>query len=170
MTNRPVLVGRITGAHGIKGEVKLQSFTADPGAIARYGPLRTGSGETVEIARLRPQKQGFIANLEGVNDRNRAETLVGSDLFIERAKLPAPAENETYVHDLVGLTVVTRDGTQFGKVVDVTNFGAGDLLDIEQPGQGATVLIPFSDEFVPDVNLAKGRITIDLPEGYLDET
>jgi 16S rRNA processing protein RimM len=170
VTNRPVLVGRIIGAHGIKGEVKLQSFTADPEAIARYGPLRTGGGETIEIVRLRPQKQGFIANLKGTNDRNRAEALAGSDLFVERAKLPVPAENENYVHDLVGLAVVTRDGAEFGTVVDVTNFGAGDLLDIERPGQAASVLVPYSNDFVPDVDLTKGLITIDLPEGYLDES
>jgi len=166
---RPVLIGRIIGAHGIKGEVKLQSFTAEPEAIARYGALRTGSGETIEIEKLRPQKQGFVAVLKGIRDRNHAETLSGSDLFIDRAKLPAAAENETYVHDLVGLIVVTRDGSAFGKIVDVANFGAGDLLDVERPGEATTVLIPFTDEFVPDVNLAAGRITIDLPEGYLDE-
>jgi 16S rRNA processing protein RimM len=167
---RPVLIGRITGAHGIKGEVKLQSFTAEPEAIARYGALRTGGGETIEIEKLRPQKQGFVAVLKDVRDRNRADALSGSELFIERAKLPATAENETYVHDLVGLVAVTPDGSEFGKIVDVANFGAGDLLDIERPGEAATVLIPFTDEFVPDVNLAAGRITIDLPEGYLDET
>ena len=167
---RPVLIGRITGAHGIKGEVKLQSFTEEPEAIVRYGALRTGRGETIEIETLRPQKQGFVAVLKGVRDRNRAEALSGSELFIERNKLPATAENQTYVHDLVGLIAVTRDGSEFGKIVDVANFGAGDLLDVERPGAAATVLIPFTDEFVPDVNLAAGRITIDLPEGYLDET
>jgi len=164
-----VVIGRITGAHGIKGEVKLQSFTADPDQIAHYGPLRTDRGDMIEIERLRPQKQGFIANLKGVKDRNRAEALAGSDLIIDRAKLPVPDENETYVHDLVGLAVFMNDGTQLGKVVDVANYGAGDLLDIARPG-GANVFVPFSDGFVPDVNLSEGRITIDLPEGYLDET
>jgi 16S rRNA processing protein RimM len=120
---RPVLIGRITGAHGIKGEVKLQSFAAEPEAIARVGALRTGSGETIEIETLRPQKQGFVAVLKGVRDRNRAEALSGRELFIERAKLPAAAENETYVHDLIGLAVVDRDGAPFGNVVDVANFG-----------------------------------------------
>lgn len=168
MATRLVLIGRITGAHGIKGEVKLQSFAAEPEAIAHYGALRTADGATVEIERLRPQNQGFIATLKDVCDRNRAEALVGMELFVDRAMLPAPGENESYIHDLVGTAVVLRDGSVFGKVADVVNYGAGDLLDIGRPGE-ASVLVPFSDAFVADVNLAEGQITIDLPEGYLDE-
>ncbi|MFO0993206.1 MAG: ribosome maturation factor RimM [Hyphomicrobiales bacterium] len=164
-----VLIGRVTGAHGIRGEVKLQSFTAEPQAIARYGPLRTDNGTTIEIERLRPQKQGFIATLKGVGDRNRAEALAGTGLFVDRASLPAPGVDESYIHDLVGLTVVTRDGTGFGKVVDVVNYGAGDLLDIARAGE-ANILIPFSDAFVPEVDVAEGRLAIDLPDGYLEET
>ncbi len=163
-----VLIGRITGAHGIKGEVKLQSFAAEPEAIASYGPLRTGRDETIKIDRLRPQKQGFIATLKGVGDRNRAEALSGAELYIDRASLPAPGEDESYIHDLVGLSVVSRDGSAFGKVADVVNYGAGDLLDIARAG-AANLLVPFSDAFVPDVDVAKGRLTIDLPEDYLDE-
>lgn len=163
-----VLIGRITGAHGIKGEVKLQSFASEPEAIAHYRALQTGDGATVEIERLRPQNEGFIATLKGVGDRNRAEALAGMELFIDRAALPAPGEDESYIHDLVGIAVVSRDGSVFGKVADVVNYGAGDLLDIARPGE-ASVLVPFSDAFVPDVDLAKGQITIDLPEGYLDE-
>lgn len=163
-----VLIGRITGAHGIKGEVKLQSFAFEPEAIARYGALRTGDGATIEIMHLRPQKNGLIATLKGVGDRNRAEALAGMELFIDRAALPAPGEDESYIHDLVGIAVISRDGSVFGKVADVVNYGAGDLLDIARPGE-TSVLVPFSDAFVPDVDLAKGQITIDLPEGYLDE-
>ncbi len=166
---RPVLIGRITGAHGIKGEVKLHSFTAEPGAVARYGALRTERGETIEIEKLRPQKQGFVAVLKGVRDRNRAEALAGTDLFVERARLPAPDENETYVHDLIGLAVVTREGKLFGTVVHVANFGAGDLLEIKRPSGAETLLVPFTDEFVTDVNTDEARLTIDLPEGYLDD-
>jgi len=164
-----VLIGRITGAHGIKGEVKLQSFAAEPEAIAGYGPLLTDHGTTIEIERLRPQKQGFIATLKGIGDRNQAETLSGMELFIERARLPEPGTDESYIHDLVGIAVVTRDGKEFGKVTDIVNYGAGDLLDIARPG-GAGVLVPFSDAFVPEVDIAAGRLIIDLPEGYLDET
>lgn len=163
-----VLIGRITGAHGIRGEVKLQSFTAEPEAIARYGPLQTDRGTTVEIERLRPQKQGFIATLKGIGDRNRAEALAGAELFIDRTALPDPGNDESYIHDLVGLSVVSRDGSVFGKVADVVNYGAGDLIDIARAGE-ASILVPFSNAFVPEVDLAKGRLTIDLPEDYLDE-
>lgn len=168
MATRLVLIGRITGAHGIRGEVKLQSFTSDPGAIATYRPLQTDNGATIEIERMRPQKHGFIATLKGVGDRNRAEALAGTGLFVDRASLPAPGANENYVHDLVGLAVITRNGAGFGKVVDVVNYGAGDLLDIARAGE-ANILIPFSDAFVPEVDVAGGRLTINLPEGYLDE-
>jgi 16S rRNA processing protein RimM len=164
-----VLIGRITGAHGIRGEVKLQSFTAEPEAIAAYGALRTDRGETVAIERLRPQKQGFIATLKGVSDRNRAEALGGTELFVDRAALPEPRADENYVHDLVGSAAVTRDGTEFGKVVDVVNYGAGDLLEIARPDDKVSILVPFSDAFVPEIDLAAGRLTLDLPEGYLDE-
>jgi len=164
-----VLIGRISGAHGIRGEVKLQSFAADPEAIARYGPLRTDRGATIEIERMRSQKQGFIATLKGLRDRNGAEALGGSDLFIDRARLPAEADNEIYIHDLVGLTAYTRDGIEFGKVTAIVNYGAGDLLDIARPDM-ASVLVPLSDAFVPEIDVAAGRLIIDLPEGFLDET
>lgn len=163
-----VLIGRISGAHGIKGEVKLQSFATEPDAIARYDALRTGDGETIEIVHLRPQKNGLIATLKGVGDRNRAEALAGTELYVDRTLLPEPGAEESYIHDLIGLAVVTGDGEAFGKVVDVVNYGAGDLLDIARAGE-ASILVPFSDAFVPDVDLVKGQITIDLPEGYLDE-
>ena len=91
------------------------------------------------------------------------------ELFIDRASLPVAAANETYVHDLVGLTVVTRDGSAFGKVVDVVELRGRRSPRYRAAGE-ATVLVPFSDAFVPDVDIAAGRLTIDLPEGYLDET
>jgi 16S rRNA processing protein RimM len=163
-----VLIGRITGAHGIRGEVKLQSFAATPEAIASYSRLQTDRGGTIEIERLRPQNQGFIATLKGIGDRNRAEALAGSELYIDRALLPEPGAVESYIHDLVGLAVLTRDGTVFGKVVDVVNYGAGDLLDIARAGE-ANIFVPFSDAFVPDVDIAGGQLIIELPEDYLDE-
>ena len=164
-----VLIGRISGAHGIRGEVKLQSFAAEPEAIATYRPLQTDKGTAIEIERMRPQKHGFIATLKGIGDRNRAEAMAGTGLFVDRTSLPAPGGGESYIHDLVGLAVVTRDGAAFGKVVDVVNYGAGDLLDIARAA-GANILVPFSSAFVPEVDVAGGRLTIDLPDGYLDET
>jgi 16S rRNA processing protein RimM len=165
-----VLAGVITGVHGIKGEVKLRSFTADPQAIAAYGPLIASSGERFEIERLKPQKDGFIAALKGVGDRNKAETLKGVELFVSRLQLPEPGTDEVYIHDLIGVKVVEKNGAAFGTIVAVPNFGAGDLLEIRRSGSEKTVLVPFAQDYVPVIDLSKGEIVIDLPESYLDES
>lgn len=161
-----VLVGAITGAHGIRGEVRLRSFTADPAAIASYSPLETAAGRKIEIARVRPQKDGFIAILKGVTDRNAAEALRGTELFVARERLPEPAEDEVYVHDLIGLAVHLADGTRLGEIVEVVNYGAGDLIDVKIEDRADTVLIPFASQYV----LAKDgeKLVVDLPEGFLD--
>lgn len=161
-----VLVGVITGAHGIRGEVKLRSFTAEPAAIASYSPLETSAGKKVEIARLRPQKEGFIAVLKGVTDRNASEALKGTELFVPRERLPEPEEDEVYVHDLIGLPVHLADGSLLGEIVDVADYGAGDLIDVRIEGRKDTVLIPFADGYVVEADGEK--VVIDLPEGYLD--
>ena len=160
-----VLLGAIAGAHGIRGEVKLKSFTAEPEAIASYGPLVTRDGRSFEITRLRPAKDGFIASLRGVADRNQAEALRGIELLIPRDRLPAASEEEIYVHDLIGLSVVSKDGAELGEVISVENYGAGDLLDVKIAGRKDTALIPFTDDFVME---AGERIVVDLPDGYLD--
>ncbi|MGE4253244.1 MAG: ribosome maturation factor RimM [Parvibaculaceae bacterium] len=164
-----VLAGVITAAHGIKGEVKLRSFTADPQAIAAYGPLLASTGERIEIERLKPQKDGFIATLKGVGDRNKAETLKGVELFVQRRQLPEPEADEVYIHDLIGVTVVEKSGARFGTVVAVPNFGAGDLIEIRRDGVEETVLVPFAQSYVPTIDLANAKIVIDLPETWLDE-
>ena len=161
-----VLVGAITGAHGIRGEVKLRSFTEDPAAIASYSPLETAKGAKIEIAKLRPQKDGFIAILKGVTDRNAAEALRGTELFVPRERLPEPEEDEVYVHDLIGLPVHLADGTLLGEIVDVADYGAGDLIDVRVEGRKDTVLIPFVGQYV--VSAEQDRIVVDLPEGFLD--
>lgn len=163
-----VLLGVITGAHGIKGEVKLKSFASNPEAIAKYGVLVTSDGEEIEIARLKPQKDGFVAALKGITDRNRAESLRGRELFISRDRLPDTGANEVYVHDLIGLPVRFKDGSHLGAVTDVPNYGAGNLIEVKMEGRRETVLIPFTETFVPAQDLAEGVI-VDLPEGYLDE-
>ncbi|MGE0004391.1 MAG: ribosome maturation factor RimM [Parvibaculaceae bacterium] len=164
-----VLAGVIAAAHGIKGEVKLRSFMADPSAIAAYGPLLASTGERFEIERLKPHKDGFIATLKGVGDRNRAEALKGVELFLQRRQLPEPQDDEVYVHDLVGTAVMDMSGKAFGTVVAVPNFGAGDLIEIRRDGVQETVLVPFTRSYVPVIDLAKARIVIDLPETWLDE-
>ncbi|MFO1122859.1 MAG: ribosome maturation factor RimM [Hyphomicrobiales bacterium] len=162
-----VSVGVITGAHGIRGEVKLRSFTAEPDALARYSPLETAQGGKVEIARLRPQKDGFIAVLKGVADRNAAEALKGTELFVARKRLPRPKDDEVYVTDLVGRRVRLTDGTPLGEIVDVANFGAGDLIDVKVMGRRDTVLIPWASGFVLETE--GDDVVVDLPEGYLEE-
>jgi 16S rRNA processing protein RimM len=161
-----VLVGVITGAHGIRGEVKLRSFTADPGAIASYSPLETAKGAKIEIVRLRPQKDGFIAILKGVTDRNAAEGLRSTELFVPRERLPEPEDDEVYVHDLIGLRVHLADGTLLGEIVDVADYGAGDLIDVRLEGRKDTVLIPFASQYVLEADGEK--LVVDLPEGFLD--
>ena len=162
-----VLVGTITGAHGIRGEVKLKSFTADPQAIAAYSPLATAAGQRVEITGLRPQKDDLIAVLKGVTDRNAAEALKGTDLFVPRAALPEPEEGEVYVHDLIGLPVLLADGSRLGAITGVENYGAGDLIDVKVEGRGDTVLIPFTKGYVLEAD--GDKLVVDLPEGFLEE-
>ena len=164
-----VLVGVIVGAHGIKGEVKLKSFTSDPLSIGRYGPLQSSSGKQLEISKLKAAKDDFIASFKNVNDRNEAETLRGVELFVAREKLPKLKTHEAYAHDLMGLDVVLENGTTLGKLVGMPNYGAGDLLEVSVDGKAETVLIPFTNAFVPQEDFSSGRITVILPEGYLDE-
>jgi 16S rRNA processing protein RimM len=163
-----VLVGVIVGAHGIKGEVKLKSFTSEPMSIGRYGPLQSTSGQSFEITKLKAAKDDFIASLKNVSDRNEAETLKGIELFIARGKLPKLKTNETYAHDLMGLDVVLENGSKLGRLVGMPNYGAGDLLEIAVEGNSETVLIPFTNAFVPQDDFTNGKITVNLPEGYLD--
>lgn len=163
-----VLVGVIVGAHGIKGEVKLKSFTSEPLSIGRYSPLQSSSGQSFEITKLKAAKDDFIASLEGVSDRNQAETLKGVELFVAREKLPKLKARETYAHDLLGLDVVLENGSTLGKLVGMPNYGAGDLLEVAVDGNSETVLIPFTNAFVPQDDFSNGSITVLLPEGYLD--
>lgn len=162
-----VLVGVIVAAHGIRGEVKLRSFTANPEAIAGYAPLETAAGAKIEILRMRPQKDGFIASLKGISNRTMAETLKGQELFVPRGSLPEPAAGEVYIHDLTGKQVRLADGSLLGEIVGIANYGAGDLIDVKVEGRAATVLIPFAAQFVLSAD-AQG-VVVDLPQGYLDE-
>ncbi len=156
---RRVVLGIITGAHGIRGEVRLKSFTEDPAAIAEYGPLRTSTGDRLEIKALRPVKNGFVAQIDGIVDRNQAEALKGIELFLERDKLPDTEDEEFYHADLIGLVAVTVTGEHVGKVIAVHDFGAGDLLEIDRGGDSE--LIAFTAKVVPTVDIAGGRIVVD---------
>ena len=167
--DRPVILGRIVAAHGIGGEVLLQSFTAEPQAIAAYGPLDVvGSQRRVVIAALRPAKAGFIARLEGIADRNAAEALKGAELAVARARLPAAAADEIYHADLIGLAVRLKGGETIGRVRGVENYGAGDLLAVRLEPSGREVLVPFNRASVPEIDIAGGVLLADPPEGLLE--
>ena len=160
-----MLVGRIGAAHGIKGEVRLVSFTEDPKAIGDYGPLQNADGRRrFEIAALRPVKDNiFIARLAGVVTREAAETLNNLDLYLPRAALPAARDDEFYHADLIGLAAVDGDGAEIGRVLNVLNFGGGDILEIAPTGGGETLLLPFTRACVPSVDLAAKRLLIVPP-------
>jgi 16S rRNA processing protein RimM len=163
---RLVVMGVITSAHGIRGEVKIRSFTEVPEDIAAYGPLLIEDGpREVEILRLRPGKGGLIARLKGVEDRNAAELLKGRKLKLPRSRLPEPEEEDAfYYDDLVGLRAERADGSAAGEVVAVHDFGAGDLLEIRPPDSHATYFLPFTREMVPEIDISGGRIVINPPE------
>jgi 16S rRNA processing protein RimM len=158
-----VCVARIGAAHGVRGAVKLWTFTEDPLAVTRYGPLSTKDGaRAFEVAHAREGKGHLVATLKGVTSRNEAERLNGLELYVARDKLPATDEDEYYHTDLIGLAAVTTADAPLGKVVAIHNFGAGDIIEIAPPS-GATMLLPFTNAVVPTVDIAGGRVVIELP-------
>jgi 16S rRNA processing protein RimM len=160
-----ILVGQIGQAHGLKGEVKLASFTEEPGDLARYGTLETEAGRRLTIESSRPQKSGLIARFQGVDDRSKAEGLRGLKLYVGRERLP-PLEKNSYYHaDLIGLEARARGGEVLGVVSGVVNFGAGDILELKSAVPDL-LLVPFTGA---KVDLAAGVIEVDLPEGFLEE-
>ncbi|MGL3105497.1 ribosome maturation factor RimM [Bradyrhizobium sp. BR 1432] len=159
-----VCVARIGAAHGVRGAVKLWTFTEDPFAIRRYGPLLSKDGKRqFEVAQAREAKGHLVATFKGVTTRDEAERLNGIELYVPRDKLPATDEGEYYHTDLIGLAAVTTDGEPLGRVVAIQNFGAGDIIEIAPP-KGPTLLLPFSNAVVPEVDLAGGRVVIALPQ------
>jgi 16S rRNA processing protein RimM len=164
-----VLVGEIGRPQGLQGEVRIRSFTADPAAIAEYGPLEDESGtRRFEIESLRLTPKALSARLKGVTSRDEAEAITGSKLYVPRSRLPAREEDEWYHTDLIGLSVMDREGVAIGSVVAVHNFGAGDLLEIRLAGGGATVLMPFTRDTVPEVDVEGGWLRIAPPEGLFE--
>lgn len=166
MSGDLLLMGVIIGVHGIRGEVKIKAFSENPEAIAAYGALLSKSGtEKFKIKRYRAAKGVVIAKLIGVNDRNAAEALKGTELFLPRASLPDLSDAEEFYHaDLVGLRAEQPDGTLLGTVIALQNFGGGDMVEIKPEGGGETKFVPFTHEAVPDVNIEKGRIVVVRPE------
>lgn len=165
-----VCVAQIGAAHGLKGEVRLWSFTEDPSAVAQYGALETEDGtKRLEISQLRAAKDHFVARLRGVDDRNAAEALRNTKLFIGRDRLPDTDDDDTFYHaDLIGLGAFDPQGTKLGDVIAVQNFGAGDIIEVRR-ADNTTVMYPFVETVVPEIDIAAGRMTIVPPEEIGDE-
>lgn len=162
-----ILVGIFGAAHGVRGELRLKSYTGDPMAIADYPRLTDESGKRVfKLLSARPVKDDIlVVRVDGIADRTQAEKLTNTSIYIARADLP-PAdedEDEFYHADLIGLRAETRDGALIGTIANVLNFGAGDILDI-RPELGDNLLLPFTKKVVPIVEIAKKRVIVDLPE------
>ena len=157
-----ICVAQIGAAHGVRGEVRLWSFTEDPMAVTSYGPLESEDGrQRFTIEALRPAKDHFVARLAGVGDRTAAEKLTNIKLYVSRDRLPPVEDDETFYHaDLVGLAAVTPDGVALGTVTAVHNFGAGDLIEIKPAAGGESLLVPFTDAAVPEIDIAAGRIVV----------
>jgi 16S rRNA processing protein RimM len=159
-----ICLGQIGAAHGVRGEVRLYSFTAEPEAIAGYGPLETEDGGVVQIESLRRAKDHFVAKLAGIADRSAAERLTNVKLYVLRERLPAPDQPDEFYHaDLIGLRAMTREGEDLGRIVALRNFGAGDILEIAPKAGGETVLLPFTKAVAPEIDIAGGRIVIAPP-------
>jgi 16S rRNA processing protein RimM len=163
-----ILIGIVTGPHGVTGAVRIKSFTARPEDIAAYGALADDTGRRFALRLVGAGKGVLIARLSGVEDRNRAEELRGLRLYLPRAALPPAATDEFYHADLIGLAAVTGDGTALGRVRAVHDFGAGDTLEIERAA-APPAMVPFTRAIVPVVDLAGGRLVIDPPPGLIDK-
>ncbi|HEX2652673.1 MAG TPA: ribosome maturation factor RimM [Xanthobacteraceae bacterium] len=162
-----VLVARIGAPHGVRGEVRLWTFTVDPMAILGYGVLCSQDGtQRFEIEAVRPGKGFLVARLKNVSDRNAAERLTNLDLYVPRDRLPPSDDEEAfYQADLIGLGVDDLGGHRLGTVIAVHNFGAGDLLDVQFDTGGPSVLVPFTKAIVPLIDIKGGRLVIDPPDG-----
>jgi 16S rRNA processing protein RimM len=165
-----ICIARIGAAHGVRGAVKLWTFTEDPLAVKAYGPLLTKDGaRQFEVTSAREAKGHLVATLKGIATREDAERLNGVELYIAREKLPVTDEDEYYHADLIGLAAVTKAGAPLGRVVAIHNFGAGDIIEIAPP-HGATMLLPFTNAVVPTVDLAGGSVVIELPDEIEGDT
>lgn len=166
MSDERICVGGISGSYGVHGELRIKSFCAQPDDIETYSPLTSEDGtRSFALALIRPMKNGFVARIADVATKEEADALRGTQLFARRDQLPTLPDDEYYYSDLTGLDVFDTGGTVLGTVKSVQNHGAGDLLEVQLPGQSDTVLVPFTQAVVPTVDLATGRIVADPPEG-----
>ncbi|MEM6308880.1 MAG: ribosome maturation factor RimM [Pseudomonadota bacterium] len=162
-----IVVGAISGAYGVRGEVRIKSFCANPADIETYSPLTDEAGKRYHLALVGPIKNGFAARIVEVTSKEDADALKGTQLYATRDQLPSLPDDEFYHTDLIGLTVADTGGAEMGSVKAVHNHGADDLLEVTRKGSSATVLIPFTQAVVPTVDLDARRIVVDPPEGIL---
>jgi 16S rRNA processing protein RimM len=162
---RLVLLGVFGAAQGVRGEVRVKSFTANAKAIGAYGALTDKAGVlSFAFEALRPLRDDMlVARVKGVSTRDAAQALNGVEIYARRQQLPPPAEDEFYYDDLVGLAAVTRQGAPVGRVVALSDFGAGDILEIAPEGGGETLLLPFTKAVAPEIDFATGRIVVEPP-------
>jgi 16S rRNA processing protein RimM len=166
--NKRVCVGVVAGAHGVRGALRIKSFTAEPEDIASYGPVEDERGQRQFTLQLIGSGKGVvIARIAGVDDRDRAEAMRGLRFYLPRAALPPTDEDEYYHADLIGLEATLADGTAIGRVRAVHDFGAGDTLEIERP-IGQPAMVPFTRAVVPVVDLTGGKLVLDPPPGLLE--
>lgn len=169
MSEDRIIVGAISGAFGIQGEVRIKSFCADPAAIGDYTPLTSEDGtREFQLKLSRPINNGFAGRIKGVDTKEQADALKGITLFTRRDVLPSLPDDEFYHTDLIGLDVFDTGGTKLGRVHTVVNHGAGDLLEVLGPNVKVAVLLPFTKAAVPTVDLASGRIITDPPDGLFE--
>ena len=167
MSKDRVLLGVVAAPHGVRGLVRIKSYTEDPMAVASYGALSDESGKKeYRVEALSTAKGMVLARIESVADRTAAEALRGLRLYVERSRLPQTGEQEWYEADLIGLAAVGRDGKDWGKVMAFHDFGAGSVMEVSGSSLGG-LMLPFTDEVVPEVDIAGGKVVVDPPAGLL---
>ena len=168
MTDRKVCVGVVIGAKGVRGEVRIKSFTDSPRDVGAYGPVTTEDGREFDVKVAGAVKDVVTARLNGVGDRDAAEALKGVELYVARAAMPPPEEGRYYHTDLVGLAAKLTTGEDLGTVSAVHNYGAGDILEVKRP-EGETEFIPFTPAAIAAVDVAGGTVTITPLPGLFDD-
>lgn len=164
MAEEKLCIAVIVGAHGVRGDVRIKSFTADPAGLADYGPLTDKTGNRTFLIKPLGMAKGLLrAHIKGVDDRNAAEALTGVELYLERSRLPEPAEDEFYHSDLIGLRAELKDGSEYGTVRALHDFGAGDVIEIALSA-GGIVVLPFTRAVIPAIDLEGGVVIVEPPE------
>ncbi|MCF8503608.1 MAG: ribosome maturation factor RimM [Caulobacter sp.] len=162
--DRMIAVGRVAGAFGVRGEVRITAFTQEPLALARFRELKRQDGSPgLTVLSARDAKGGIVCRCQGVETKEQADALRGLRLFIPREALPAPDDDEFYLADLIGLSVVNAEGETLGAIKSVQDFGAGDILEITPAAGGPTWYLAFTRETVPTVDIAGGRVVVVIP-------